>query len=182
MRTLRISDNEVAVIAEDGSLNGSIRKTGTCITFNNLQDAKRAWELLTSDSLEYKEPEPAVRPADLEMLSKRIDGLEIDVKYEEINEEYNQEDFTDLRKEIEDLKQEQQDLRQELESVQSMAMCEAEVNDMIEEAVEEHERQYSDNLDDAHIHDLIAQFIMDDDAGTLRRKVVGIVADKLLGR
>ena len=177
MKTLRISDNEVAVIAEDGSLNGGIRKTGTCITFNNLQDAKRAWELLTNDALEYKEPEPVVRLADLEMLSKRIDGLEIEVKYEEINEEYNQEDFADLRKEIEDLKQEQQDLRQELESVQGYAVNKEEVDDIIEE----HEHQ-ADHTDDAHIHDLIAQFVIDDDAGTLRRKVVGIVADKMLGR
>ena len=181
MKTLRISDNELAIIAEDGSLNGGVRKSGTHIIFNNLQDAKRCWELLSNDALEYKEPEPAVRPADLEMLSKRIDGLEIDVRHEEICEEYNQEDFADLRKEIEDLKQEQQDLRKELESVQGMAVCEAEVNDMIEEAVETHER-HTDHSDDAHIHDLIAQFIIDDDAGTLRRKVVSLVADKLLGR
>jgi len=177
MKTLRISDNEVAIIAEDGSLNGGVRKSGTHIIFNNLQDAKRAWELFTSDALEYREPEPAVRPADLEMLSKRIDGLEIDVRYEEINEEDNQEDFADLRKELEDLRQEQQDLRQELESVRGYAVNKEEVDDIIEE----HER-HADHADDAHIHDLIAQFVIDDDAGTLRRKVVGIVADKLLGR
>jgi len=170
MKTLRISDNEVAIIAEDGSLNGGVRKSGTHIIFNNLQDAKRAWELFTSDALEYREPEPAVRPADLEMLSKRIDGLEIDVRYEEINEEDNQEDFADLRKELEDL-------RQELESVRGYAVNKEEVDDIIDE----HER-LADHTDDAHIHDLIAQFIIDDDAGTLRRKVVGIVADKLLGR
>ena len=153
MKTLRISDNEAAIIAEDGSLNGGVRKSGTHIIFNNLQDAKRAWELFTSDALEYREPEPAVRPADLEMLSKRIDQLEIDVKFEAINEEDNQEDFAELRKELEDL-------RKELES-----------HDL-----------HADHADDAHIHDLIAQFVIDDDAGTLRRKVVGIVADKLLGR
>lgn len=153
MKTLRISDNELAIIAEDGSLNGGVRKSGTHIIFNNLQDAKRCWELLSNDALEYKEPEPAVRPADLEMLSKRIDGLEIDVRHEEICEEYNQEDFAELRKELADLREE----------------------------FELHERQ-ADHSDDAHIHDLIAQFIIDDDAGTLRRKVVSLVADKLLGR
>lgn len=153
MKTLRISDNEVAIIAEDGSLSGGVRKSGTHIIFNNLQDAKRAWELFTSDALEYREPEPAVRPADLEMLSQRIDQLEIDVKFEAINEEDNQEDFAELRKELEDLRKE----------------------------LEWHDL-HADHADDAHIHDLIAQFVIDDDAGTLRRKVLSIVADKLLGR
>ena len=174
MKTLRINDTEVAIIAEDGSLNGGARISGAHIVFNQVADAKRFWELLTNDSLEYKEPEPAVRPADLELLSKRIDNLEIDVKFEAINEEDNQEDFKDLRGEIEDLKQEQQDLRQELESVQGYAVNKEEVDDIIEE----HERQ-ADHTDDDHIHDLIAQFVIDDDAGTLRRKVVEIVVDKL---
>lgn len=186
MKTLRISDNEVAVIAEDGSLNGSIRKTGTCFTFNNLQDAKHAWELLTSDALEYKEPASSVHLADLEMLSNRIDALETTLdgaqRLHTSVFRHVDDDDRDLGDEIEQLKVEQQELRRELEDVQGSAVCEAEVNDMIEEAVEEHERQYSDNLDEDHIHDLIAQFIMDDDAGTLRRKVVEIVADKLLGR
>jgi hypothetical protein len=177
MKTLRINDSEVAIIAEDGSLNGGARISGAHIVFNQVADAKRVWELLTRDALEYREPEPAVRPADLEMLSKRIDGLEIDVRYEEINEGHNQEDFADLRKEIEDLKQEQQDLRQEFESVQGYAVNKEEVDDIIEDHI-----RHLDAPDDAHIHDLIAEFIMDDDAGTLRRKVVSIVADKLLGR
>ena len=173
MKTLRISDNEAAIIAEDGSLNGGVRKSGTHIIFNNLQDAKRCWELLTNDALEYKEPEPVVRLADLEMLSKRIDGLEIDVKYEEINEEYNQEDFAELRKEIEELGAGLASARLEMEDFVT--------EEKLSEELQAHER-YADHSDDAHIHDLIAQFIIDDDAGTLRRKVVGIVADKLLGR
>lgn len=174
MKTLRINDSEVAIIAEDGSLTGGARLSASHIIFHSPQDAKRAWELLTSDALEYKEPEPVVRLADLEMLSKRIDGLEIDVRHEEICEEYNQEDFAELRKELEDL-------RDELESVKGYAVHSEEVSDMIEEAVTEHER-HADHSDDVHIHDLIAQFIIDDDAGTLRRKVVSLVADKLLGR
>ncbi len=177
MRTLRISDNEVAVIAEDGSLNGSIRKSGTCITFNNLQDAKQAWELLTNDALEYREPEPAMHLADLEILSQRIDSLESTLGTAQCHDASIDRDLAD---ELEQVKAEQMELRQELEGVQNMAMCEAEVNDMIEEAVEEH--QHSDNLDEDHIHDLVATYIMDDTAGTLQRKVVGIVADKLLGR
>ena len=175
MKTLRINDSEAAIIAEDGSLNGGARISGAHIVFNQVADAKRAWELFTSDALEYKAPEPAVRPADLEMLSQRIDALEIDVKFEAINEEDNQEDFADLRKEIEDLKQEQQDLRQELESVQGYAINKEEVDDIIEE----HERQ-SDHTDDAHIHDLITEYIMDDDSGVLRRKIVAEIAEKLL--
>ena len=150
MKTLRINDSEVAIIAEDGSLNGGARISGAHIVFNQVADAKRCWELLTSDSLEYKAPEPEPAPAmhlaDLEMLNRRIDELE-----------------------------------EELTSVRGYAMTEGEVSEMIEEAITEHER-HADHSDDAHIHDLIAQFIIDDDAGTLRRKVVSLVADKLLGR
>ena len=171
MKTLRINDSEVAIIAEDGSLTGGARISGAHIVFNQVSDAKRFWELLTSDSLEYKEPEPAMHLADLEMLNKRIDELETTL---DAAQRYDASSDRDLADELEQVKAEQVELRQELEGVQGMAVCEAEVNDMIEEAVEN-----LDAPDDDHIHDLIAQFVIDDDAGTLRRKVVEIVVDKL---
>lgn len=174
MKTLRINDTEVAIIAEDGSLNGGARISGAHIVFNQVSDAKRVWELLTSDSLEYREPEPAMRPADLEMLNKRIDELETTLDGAMRHDASSDRDLAD---ELEQVKAEQMELRQELESVQSMAMCEAEVNDMIEDATENLELP-----DDYRIHDLIAQYIMDDDSGVLQRKVLSIVADKLLGR
>jgi len=148
MKTLRINDTEVAIIAEDGSLNGGARISGAHIVFNQVADAKRCWELLTSDSLEYKAPEPEPAPAmhlaDLEMLNRRIDELE-----------------------------------EQLTSVRGYAVHSEEVNDMIEDAITEHER-HGDHPDDDHIHDLIAEYITDDTTGVLRRKIVAEVAGKLM--
>jgi hypothetical protein len=171
MKTLRINDSEVAIIAEDGSLNGGARISGAHIVFNQVADAKRVWELLTRDALEYREPEPAMHLADLEMLSKRIDELETTLDGAMRHDASSDRDLAD---ELEQVKQEQQDLRQELESVQSMAMCEAEVNDLIEDAVENLEIPHDD-----HVHDLISDYIVDDGNGMLKRRVLEIVADKL---
>ena len=55
-----------------------------------------------------------------------------------------------------------------------MAMCEAEVSDMIKEATENLEIPHDD-----HVHDLISDYIVDDGNGMLKRRVLEIVSDKL---
>ena len=43
-------------------------------------------------------------------------------------------------------------------------------------------KAHTDHLDEAEVHDLIAQYIIDDSAGTLRRKIVEVVIDRLMNR
>ena len=136
MKTLRVNDKEVAIIAEDGSLNGSARLSGSHIIFNQASDAQRVWELLTADALEYKEPSTAMHSAELEMLSKRIDDLEM-VAAPEPGDETLSELYDHLEKRIDELE------------------------------------------DEDHQHDVVMDFIKQDQTGTIRRKVLEIVADKL---
>ena len=136
MKTLRVNDKEVAIIAEDGSLNGSARLSGSHIIFNQATDAQRVWELLTADALEYKEPSTTMHLADLEMLSKSIDDLEM-VAAPEPGDETLSELYDHLEKRIEELE------------------------------------------DSDHQHDVVMDFIKQDQTGTIRLKVLEIVADKL---
>jgi len=170
MRTLRINDSEVAIIAEDGSLTGGARISGAHIVFNQVADAKRFWELLTSDALEYKEPASSVHLADLEMLSNRIDELETTLGGATRHDASSDLDLAD---ELEQVKVEQQELRRELED----CLDERDARDLAEEAVEQGIKHL---VCEDGVHDLIAQYIMDDDTGVLRRKIVAEVAEKLM--
>lgn len=137
---------------------------------------------------------------DIPMLVQRIEALEnadkcndtahqhlqklirnLETRHETLQENAS-EAIDGIKHDIDSHGRQLEDLENAAETAEPAAVDKEEVESMIKEHIEEHERQYSDGSDDAHIHDLIATYIIDDDAGTLRRKVVGIVADKLLGR
>ena len=116
----------------------------------------------------------------IQSLLDRVDALETALdaaqRHRQSEDEWqDSEIIRELRGEIEELKHDQQDQRRELED----RIDECEARDISEEVVAQH----VDHLvcEDG-VHDLIASYIIDDDSGVLRRKVLSIVADALQGR
>ena len=175
MKVTRIND-EMLAITIPGHPSFTVKGWHSLgqFTFETPEAAAAVWALLLKSADELGSVETGPKTAELEMLSARIDELETTLDGAMRHDASSDRDLAD---ELEQVKVEQQELRRELEDVQGSAVCEAEVNDLIEEAVENLEIPHDD-----HVHDLIAEYIMDDASGTLQRKVVGIVADKLLGR
>tara|TARA_A100001201_G_scaffold95432_1_gene82620 strand:+ start:175 stop:597 length:423 start_codon:yes stop_codon:yes gene_type:complete len=116
----------------------------------------------------------------IQSLLDRVDALETALDAAQRANELQSEDLEpdwskSLREEAEDACSMVASVRQEIE--ECVGECEA--RDIAEEVVAQH----VDHLvcEDG-VHDLVASYIIDDDSGVLRRKVIEIVADALQGR
>ena len=116
----------------------------------------------------------------IQSLLDRVDALETALDAAQRANELQPEDLEpdwakSLREEAEDACSMVASVRQELED----RIDECEARDIAEEVVSQH----VDHLvcEDG-VHDLIAQYVIDDDSGVLQRKVLSIVADALQGR
>jgi len=172
MKVTRINDEMLAItIPGHGSFTVRGWHSLGQFTFETPEAAAVVWDLLLKGADDLCSAETGPKTAELEMLSNRIDELETTLDGAMRHDASSDRDLAD---ELEQVKAEQMELRQELEGVQGMAVCEAEVNDLIEEAVENLEIPHDD-----HVHDLISDYIVDDGNGMLRRRVLEIVSDKL---
>lgn len=172
MKVTRINDDMLAITIP-GHPSFTLRGWHSLgqFTFETPEAAAAVWALLLESADELGAMTTGPKTAELEMLSNRIDELESTLDGAMRHDASSDRDIAD---ELEQVKVEQQELRQELEGVQGMAMCEAEVSDMIEEATENLEIPHDD-----HVHDLISDYIVNDGNGMLRRRVLEIVSDKL---
>ena len=116
----------------------------------------------------------------IQSLLDRVDALETALdaaqRRDEADAEWeSSEVIREIKCDLEELREDRRELRREMED----CVDECEARDITEEVVAQH----VDHLvcEDG-VHDLVASYIIDDDSGVLRRKVIEIVADALQGR
>lgn len=111
-------------------------------------------------------------------LMDRVDALEtaLDAAQRHREDEDRWEESEVIREIKDDLKELQDDAKLAWGKLDD-CVTERDVSDVVEENL-----QCSGIVTEDDVDDHIAQYIMDDDSGVLQRKVLSIVADKLLGR
>jgi predicted Holliday junction resolvase-like endonuclease len=111
-------------------------------------------------------------------LMDRVDALETALdaaqRHRQSEDEWqDSEVIREIRSDLEEIREDQREHRRELDE----CVTDRDVADIVQEQVHHAGIVTEDDVDDH-----IATYVMDDAAGVLRRAVLSIVADKLLGR
>ena len=161
MKVTRINDTQLVITLPTGRAFTVGRMDGLKrIIFEEKDDLDGFWRVLLENADELGAT-TGPKTAELEMLSKRIDALENNDKCNDTAQKHCRELIRNLETRVSNLS----------------TTCATDYRD--------HENRIADLekvTDSAHVQDIVAEYIADDETGFLRRRIVNTIADKLLNR